>query len=70
MESKGLVERWAHESDRRAVNVRLSEAGRELTPKIAEISVAENQRFVGALTDDEGREFLRLLKKLVGSLDG
>jgi DNA-binding MarR family transcriptional regulator len=51
------------------VGVRITSAGRELTPEVAAMSRAENQRFLDILEPDEAQEFLALLRKLVAGID-
>lgn len=68
LEAKGLVAREPHASDRRAVMIRLTDAGRRLTPQIVAISREENERFLEALNMEEREQFLTLLHQLVRDL--
>jgi DNA-binding MarR family transcriptional regulator len=67
LEEKALVLRSTHASDRRAVTIALTEKGRQLTPQVAAMSQAENQRFLDRLTDKQQVEFRKLLQKIVSA---
>lgn len=69
LETKGLIERQAHDSDRRALSIELTQAARRLTPKLAEISWSENRRFLKRLTEKEGEQFMKLLRKMAQAVD-
>ena len=65
LEAKGLLVRRSHGSDRRSLIVVLTEAGRELAPKLGAISQRENEKFLGGLTEAEVAEFKRLILKVL-----
>jgi len=65
---RGLIERASDETDRRAVCVRLSEAGRELRDSLGRAHARDVARVVGgALDDDELQELERLTAKLAAA---
>ncbi len=64
MEGKGLVKRIQDPSDGRCFYVHLTKKGRK-TIKTAYPKHAENlEKIAGVLSDDERRDFVRLLKKI------
>ena len=65
LETKGLVERRAHRSDRRARIVHLTNAGRKLITRIYADHAADMERLAAAsLTRTEREKLIRLLKKI------
>lgn len=65
LESKGLVERRAHGTDRRARMVHLTEAGRELITRAFSDHAADMERLASAsLTGEERETLIRLLKRI------
>src|SRR5580765_5414022 len=65
LETKGLVERRAHGTDRRARIVHLTKAGRKLITRIYADHAADMERLVAAsLTKTERKTLIRLLKKI------
>src|SRR5438128_12122570 len=65
LETKGLVERRAHGSDRRARIVHLTNAGRKLITRIYADHAADMERLASAsLTRAERKTLIRLLKKI------
>jgi DNA-binding MarR family transcriptional regulator len=61
MENAGLVERQAHEQDRRAHRLRLRTLGRRRYEAAREIAVAMQTEVLGALPPDAHEEFLKNL---------
>ena len=61
LETSGWIERPRHPSDRRAIHICLTQAGREMVPRIREKMAQANQDFLAKLSAKEQREFRRLL---------
>ncbi|MFH8485398.1 MarR family winged helix-turn-helix transcriptional regulator [Streptomyces longisporoflavus] len=68
LERKGLIERRPDPSDRRAIRVRLTEAGRELVDRAVVDHVANEERMLGALTAEERGALDGALRRLLVSL--
>jgi MarR family 2-MHQ and catechol resistance regulon transcriptional repressor len=65
LETKGLVERRAHGTDRRARVVHLTKEGRQLITRVYGDHAADMERLASASLSDKERETLiRLLKKI------
>jgi MarR family 2-MHQ and catechol resistance regulon transcriptional repressor len=65
VENKGLVERRAHGTDRRARIVHLTKAGRKLITRVYADHAADMERLASAsLTKAERQTLIRLLKKI------
>lgn len=64
VEKKGWVNRHVHPSDRRGVNIDLTEAGRELIQNSMEKHAAQLESAAGILDSEERTILIRLLKKL------
>ncbi|MBT4087588.1 MAG: MarR family transcriptional regulator [Deltaproteobacteria bacterium] len=64
LEKQALVVRQAHPSDRRAVIICLTDAGRDLTQQTDQEAVAANQDFLQSLDRDEQAQLKTLLTKL------
>src|SRR2546428_5747751 len=65
LETKGLVERRAHGTDRRARVVHLTKAGRKLIMRVYANHAADMERLASAsLTSSERKTLIRLLKKI------
>jgi MarR family 2-MHQ and catechol resistance regulon transcriptional repressor len=65
LETKGLVERRAHDTDRRARIVHLTRAGRKLITRVYADHAADMERLSSAsLTRSERKTLIRLLKKI------
>ncbi|MDI2126853.1 MarR family winged helix-turn-helix transcriptional regulator [Yinghuangia seranimata] len=65
LSAKGLVERRPCETDRRAVLIRLTDAGKELIDNIVAGHVENEARLVDVLTRDEQEQLNGLLRKLL-----
>lgn len=65
LESRGLVTRQAHDSDRRAVLVSLTEAGRSVVDEALEARFRAARESVSGLTQTERRTMARLMRKLM-----
>ena len=65
LEAKGLVERRAHGTDRRARIVHLTKEGRKLSTRAYVDHAADMERLAsGSLTTEERKTLIRLLKKI------
>ena len=65
LETKGLVERRAHGTDRRARMVHLTKSGRKLITRVYADHAADMERLASAsLTREERKTLIRLLKKI------
>jgi len=65
LETKGLVERRAHETDRRARMVHLTKAGRKLISRVYAEHANDMEMLASAsLTKEERKMLIRLLKKI------
>ena len=69
LQQRGLVRRRRLRSDRRTVRIELTEAGRELVPKLAPRVKANNDRFLSAITPDEQAVFIEIIKKIMQNTD-
>ncbi|MCM6775567.1 MarR family transcriptional regulator [Nocardia sp. CDC159] len=69
LESAGLVRRIADAQDRRAVRVALTEAGRELVDAVVGEHTRNETRLLSVLSAPERREFDRMLRVLLASLE-
>jgi MarR family transcriptional regulator, organic hydroperoxide resistance regulator len=61
LEGQGLVVRGEHPDDRRAISVRLTDAGRETAAKVAALSEEANRDFLRGLSPEENQALRRLL---------
>lgn len=61
---RGLVRRERSERDRRSVVVGLTEAGRTLVEQVAPDHLATEERILGALTEAQRPQLVRLLRSL------
>jgi MarR family 2-MHQ and catechol resistance regulon transcriptional repressor len=65
LETKGLVERRAHSTDRRARIVHLTKAGRKVISRVYADHAADMERLASAsLTREERKTLIHLLKKI------
>lgn len=69
LEEKGLVRREPDPSDRRAVVVALTDAGREAAATIQALRQARSQRLFGSLDDAEQQELTVLLQKVLNDAE-
>lgn len=69
LEESGLIVRKPDPSDRRAVNVVLTPAGRALADQVFEQSVAAQEGIVSSLSDEERTTLAGHLRTLLISLD-
>lgn len=65
-EKKGIIERTRDKSDGRKVIVRITEKGKLFHERRESELVETLTNKMSVLTDDEFRDFLKILKKLVG----
>jgi len=64
MEKSGLIERKAHEKDRRAYRLRLKTAGKRKYEEVREIAVAFQTEILSALPEEKREGFLSELAKV------
>ncbi len=64
LESKGLLERRPHESDRRTYALHLTEAGRSTLQAIRRIAREHQQALLAALSDEEQEQLACLLQRV------
>jgi DNA-binding MarR family transcriptional regulator len=65
LENRGLVERRTNPSDRRTRLVSITNDGRSFRQHVHKCMEIAQERFLGALSEDERRNFMRLLRDLV-----
>ena len=63
--SRGLLTRRVSEADRRARTLEITQEARALIERVEPAVAAAQRRMLEGLDEDEAREFLRLLRKLV-----
>jgi DNA-binding MarR family transcriptional regulator len=66
LETRGLVERAADPADRRAVLLRLTDAGRAIRDEVAVARAADARTFFGRLEAEDRAALARLLRELAG----
>jgi DNA-binding MarR family transcriptional regulator len=64
LESKGLLERRPHESDRRTYALHLTEAGRSTLQAIRRIAREHQQALLASLSDEEQEHLASLLQRV------
>lgn len=64
LESQGLVERRAHETDRRTYALHLSEKGKATIESISRIAREHRRELLAALSGEEQRELADLLQRV------
>jgi DNA-binding MarR family transcriptional regulator len=64
MERAGLVEQRISKSERRARELTLTRAGREMVPKVRAAIRRQDDRFFGMLTAEERKQLVALLRKV------
>jgi DNA-binding MarR family transcriptional regulator len=64
LESKGLVERRAHQSDRRSYALHLTEAGKSTLQAIGRVAREHQQTLLAALSEEEQRQLAGLLQRV------
>lgn len=64
LESKGLLERRPHESDRRSYALHLTEAGEATLQAIGRIAREHQQTLLAGLSDEEQRQLGALLQRV------
>ena len=69
LEKKGLVERQSSEHDGRSYSIRLTESGRRVVPKLAELSKAVNAQFLSGLSPGEKARFEKTLRRMLENVD-
>ncbi|MFH8606692.1 MarR family winged helix-turn-helix transcriptional regulator [Streptomyces sp. NPDC018029] len=68
LERKGLIERHPDPNDRRAIRVRLTEAGRDMVDRAVVDHVANEERMLAALTPEDRTALDGALRRLLVSL--
>lgn len=69
LQQRGLVRRRRLRSDRRTVRIELTDAGRELVPKLAPMVQANNSRFLSGITTEEQAVFTQVIQKMIQNAD-
>lgn len=64
LKASGLIERRPHPSDRRAIHICLTSAGRDIIKPIRKKLDNANKDFLVALSDEEKNELRRLLRSV------
>ena len=64
LESRGLLERRPHESDRRSYALHLTEAGKSTLQAIGRIAREHQQTLLAGLSEDEKRQLATLLQRI------
>lgn len=70
LEKKGLVSREPHRGDKRCLVVRLTQEGKELTPKLIPIVTEFSQQAFEGLTQGDLPEMKRILSRILENLGG
>jgi len=70
LEKAAFIERRPHPEDRRALQIHLTDQGRQLAGQLMEKAVAANREFLGRLTTEEQIILRMLLNKLRGEQSG
>jgi DNA-binding MarR family transcriptional regulator len=65
LEKKGLVERKANPSDRRAYALALTVKGKEILPKVQKLGMEAERQYLSHLQVKEQKELIQILQKLV-----
>lgn len=69
LEKKGFVERQSSAHDGRSYSIRLTESGRGIVPKLAELSQAVNAQFLSGLSPGEKSRFEETLHRMLENVD-
>ena len=69
LERRGYVKRNRHPNDRRGVIVALTDAGRDVLQQAIAIDAEGEQALMSALTKDDRRALVSLLKKLLAGVE-
>ncbi|MBF6209788.1 MarR family transcriptional regulator [Nocardia puris] len=70
LESAGLVRRTADATDRRAIRVALTDAGRTLVDEVVTAHVANESRLLAPLSTPDRHTLDRLIRQLLTALEG
>ena len=65
LQQRGLVRRRRLRSDRRTVKIELTDAGRDLVPKLSPLVEANNTRFLSGLSAEEQGAFTEIIQKML-----
>ena len=66
---KGLVRRRRLRSDRRTVRIELTEAGRDLVPKLAPLVQVNNANFLTGISEEEQSALIDILQRMLKNAD-
>ena len=69
LEKRGLVERSRSKQDRRVVELSLTKQGHTMVQSLIPLTVEKLNEALGDFSAAEFKEFLRLLEKLIGTLE-
>jgi DNA-binding MarR family transcriptional regulator len=69
LEKLGLVRRIPHPTDRRALEVELTEHGRELVDQVVGEHLAREHEMLSVLTATEREQLVRITRKLLAHLE-
>jgi DNA-binding MarR family transcriptional regulator len=69
IERQGLILRERSVADRRSVNLKLTQKGSDLVPKLVAESKATNQKFLAGITSAEIEGLQRTIRKMLSSRD-
>ena len=70
MERDGLVRRERDASDRRRINIFITDKGRSLQDSLVPCAIASNEAATRTFTDAEERQLGELMRRMIGSLEG
>jgi DNA-binding MarR family transcriptional regulator len=70
LEARGLVRRERHPSDRRALEIELTPAGRKLVDEVVGGHVDNEREMLAALSEREREQLTRITRKLIAHLEG
>lgn len=62
LKSSGYIDRKPHSTDRRAVNISLTDQGREIMQDIRKRALPANMDFLSSLNDEEKKIFRQMLR--------
>lgn len=67
MERDGLIERRPHPDDGRARSIYMTDKAKSLETVATQAARRVNQDFLSALSDDERKQFIQIMQRIVGS---
>jgi len=69
LEAKGMLRRRRHPQDRRAIIIELTDAGRDLLPKLPPVFGQVNTQLFAGFTAEEITAFTTMLQRILTNLD-